>query len=680
MTRRGRSWTACLAAAIAAGGVASLVAAPPFPAESAQSQAGIPPASPSIEAPGGPAEQVQPNADMPVITPNGAPAAYVRSATTKPEPRPAQVFVAPNVAGWIAVTGAFQRQGSYELAGDSIALIDLIERCGGLTADASGRLRLVRNGKPFGTIDNVHAPLLPGDLLIAERQDAESTNDALAGSALDPQRDRIDCEVGIIGLTDRPLVVRIPIDYATVDGMLKLTGQTHLAPGEVAVLMGGQREMRGDEVTELSDSSVIVFDPLQVDAEAVANHPPRTNYFHNAAAPRQQSNAPIMRVAGQAVPEVMPSLAAPSQSSSSTSSPSMANSLVDDAASLTVDAEAPTELAIAPPTANVPPAAIDDGLTPLPPVEMLEPPAGEPQFRFPRVADRSGTTPIGKPEADSHILSVPADAFYPVDEPNPMPVASSNATAPTAVADSTALLAPAANAAPIDLSEAERTTETEELPFQDLLPTVLLGAVLGGLTFATLRWLRRRDSMGGLPSRLRTWKERRSTPMSLTAAAKPQPAAPQPMETGRTTLRPASEASFAEVETEVEVECETLSAGDLLAALVADRLTLREESVVLPMTQRLHGRSSAMKKRRLDVAAAETVPEPHLVLTATQSAAHDRESEVGCDALTGDRSSTGTRRRIDASATAAAEAALATGTPFERALAARHQSKRRGEG
>ena len=127
---------------------------------------------------------------------------------------------------------------------------------------------------------------------------------------------------------------------------------------------------------------------------------------------------------------------------------------------------------------------------------------------------------------------------------------------------------------------------------------------------------------------------------------------------------------------------ETIPAGQqrLLDAMIADRLPLREEPVTLPLSQHLHGRSPAMKKRRLDGPVTVVIPEPHLPViveahaeaVAVRPRVEDRTTETSADSVAG--VSTRGKRRFDPPPV---DPPLTTGTPFERALAARHAAKRR---
>ena len=92
----------------------------------------------------------------------------------------------------------------------------------------------------------------------------------------------------------------------------------------------------------------------------------------------------------------------------------------------------------------------------------------------------------------------------------------------------------------------------------------------------------------------------------------------------------------------------------------------------MPPVLRIFGRSSAMRKRRIDPAAAG-VPEPHIPLAAPVAREAAEEPRVESTKTT---KATGTTAqfRIDPAESPIPAAGLAGGTPFERALAARHRA------
>jgi hypothetical protein len=281
--------------------------------------------------------------------------------------------------------------------------------------------------------------------------------------------------------------------------------------------------------------------------------------------------------------------------------------------------EIPTGAATQQLPAEFAPAAPAAELSSLPRVEMLDAPDDD-SIRFPRTADASGTMPIGAPEAGSHIVPFPSDAI----DAGKSPPAAASAT-PTAVTLS---------------EDAESTEASKGLPsITELAPTLLIGTVLGAATFFALRLWRRRSASESFIARLSTLSR---------------------------TVRPSRTVRAAEIK--------AASPDDMLAALIANRLALREESVVLAPALQLYGRSSAMKHRRIDPPSAD-IGRPHIPLTTTHREAAEalRSNAESFD----EASPRQPRVRFDdAEQATRSKTTERAGTPFERALAAMRSGQR----
>jgi hypothetical protein len=529
-------------------------------------------------------------------------------------------FARPASSGWVALVGEFGKQGCYEVPGDSVPLAEVLRRCEGLGPQATGTIRLVRGGMPAGTISPTGSELLrPGDLLVADGAGARRYGGVTTAS-YERERPADGVRLGVVGATERPLSIKLDQNKATVAAVIGGLGQT-LSPRDVTVLVGGSVRRRGDEVAQLTDGSVVVFDPRTVDVRQVAASgiESQTYFYPVQEAPSElpSGGAPeAMPGAAAAMPAAAPAFAAPSSEAMPTGA-----------------VETPSAAGMS----LVPPPPADENLSSLPSVEMLGPPADEPPLGYPRTADASGSIPVGPPDvAEPHITAVPAASFY--GGPAEPRIASAEPAAPPVPTDS---LGPATSSlGPADTAEPATEQEAAEEPsLGSLAATVLVGGVLGAITFLGLRRLRGR----GLP--------KLSAARVTTMFARPA----RPTATGRPAMeRPAATTAGS-----------AAAPSDMLAALIADRLAFREEPVELPPVLRIFGRSSAMRKRRVDPAAAG-VPEPHFPVAAPIA----REAaEVRAEAATRKA-----QFRIDPAESPVPNAELAGGTPFERALAARHRA------
>ncbi len=363
--------------------------------------------------------------------------------------------------------------------------------------------------------------------------------------------------------------------------------------------MGGTEEVFGDQVTELTPGSVLVFPPGSVDLEALGDV--KTRFY--PATPQGTTSEP----APMSVEPALQSLGTP---------PSMLNASISEIPTGAATQQLPAEFA---------PSAPAPELSSLPRVEMLDAPDDD-SLRFPRTADASGTMPIGAPEAGSHIVPFPSDAI----DAGKSPPAAASAT-PTAVTLS---------------EDAESTEASKGLPsITELAPTLLIGTVLGAATFFALRLWRRRSASESVISRL----------SALSRIVRPS-----------RTVRPSQTVRAAEIK--------AASPDDMLAALIANRLALREEAVVLAPALQLYGRSSAMKHRRIDPPSAD-IARPHIPMATTHRGAAETLPS-NADSFSGASRGQTRVRFDDAEQATPSKTTDRGGTPFERALAAMRSGQR----
>ena len=662
MRRSGRYLAGCLTAALAAASGGPLAAAPPY-----LSQSPFPPSGTASDS-GGPLIVPGPSGRSPDRPFEGFNAKSGRfeptdgnESTATPELRlsppaaavPAPPFPPPTITAkpryttssaaaasgspvaapqtdsrWVAVFGDVDRPGSYGLAGETISVGELIERCG-IDSQSQGTLRLVRNGRPFGQIHRPQDLLLPGDMIIAEAT---------------PPNPRQHVQLGLMNLIDRPVAVMVPSALATVGEVLKLANQTHLSPHDVTVVIGGSHAMPGDQAGPLATGSVLVFNPRSINAAALPEL--KTHYYPaDGTATERSLSTPGMPPAPAPSLTAMPAAPLPA--------PPAALSDIDPFESLGRPArtESPLEPAHAPPSLFSPP---DGELSQLPPVDLLHPPADAAPLQFPRTADSSGSIPVGPPEADPHIVPIPTDALF--DPTQPLPT-----TNPSAGAASTE---------PIDLpdlpADDAEANDDAGLTFRDLAPTILIGGLLGIATFIGLRRLRGSQLLENISSSplIERWRGRVLTSVvparaDLTESGRVAVTAPEPVAVEMTVPRSGTPKRAA------------AAPAEILAAIVADRLALREEPIALPAAMRIDGRSSAWQRRRIDPPETE-IAGPHIapIPLAGPSQTIDKRTD-GTTRSTGSAASpAGGRFRIDPAQPIAVPATpRTTDTPFERAQA-----------
>ncbi|MEW4529683.1 hypothetical protein [Maioricimonas sp. JC845] len=162
-----------------------------------------------------------------------------------------------------AVVGSVTTPAAYATNRADLTAADLVERAGGLTAESSGILRIVRNGAariqiPLSTARNER--LQPGDVVIAEYNRESAARLAQPASGLSP--------VCVIGLSNRPVVLPLRAENATLGSLLSLLRQSpEIAPSVRAIRPLGSPAPIADGLTA---GTVLIFDTRLLNWQALA--------------------------------------------------------------------------------------------------------------------------------------------------------------------------------------------------------------------------------------------------------------------------------------------------------------------------------------------------------------------------------------------------------------------------
>ncbi|VAX38144.1 hypothetical protein MNBD_PLANCTO02-2327 [hydrothermal vent metagenome] len=166
---------------------------------------------------------------------------------------------------YFAIMGEVVHPGVYELKSSSPFLSNLVRISGGLTKNATGRLRIIRRGRSGQQAyftPSLNMTLQPGDVVIADaKRIQKSTHKTVTFShqqntnADKPKQEHV--QIGFINLLKRPVVVKIRKDYATVPQLIQLLGQPAKMIKKVRVILGKrQREKTGS----LPNCSLLIFE------------------------------------------------------------------------------------------------------------------------------------------------------------------------------------------------------------------------------------------------------------------------------------------------------------------------------------------------------------------------------------------------------------------------------------
>lgn len=160
---------------------------------------------------------------------------------------------------FVAVMGAVRQPGVYELSSAEPPLWELVDRSGGLSPQARGIIRIVRHGRVAvhtHVATGMRTVLNPGDVVVIPAPRQRKPNAV---------------EVALVGLLDRPVVLRLRPQHANVPRLVELLEQSRTA--ESAVRVGG---VPGNRVhaPAIPQYGVLTFDPRTIARDRLPQLPP----------------------------------------------------------------------------------------------------------------------------------------------------------------------------------------------------------------------------------------------------------------------------------------------------------------------------------------------------------------------------------------------------------------------
>ncbi|MCH8831097.1 MAG: hypothetical protein IID45_16115, partial [Planctomycetes bacterium] len=208
---------------------------------------------------------------------------------------------------YVAAIGQFRRSGVYEIASSGSSLVGLVERFGGLTNQASGGVRILRNGR--SVFQAFYSPrsqvmVLPGDLVIAGTRSTHGVRTVAkaiprgASSETKAVSQKKLVEITLLDLIDRPVVLKVRPKHASLSTLLSLLGQKGGRTSRVRVLHPvGQNGYRTQTLGgRLSSGSILVFDSRFVQRDRIPPLPqPYLLETRSAGLTRPTSSQPSVK-------------------------------------------------------------------------------------------------------------------------------------------------------------------------------------------------------------------------------------------------------------------------------------------------------------------------------------------------------------------------------------------------
>lgn len=166
--------------------------------------------------------------------------------------------------GHCSVVGAVQSPGTYTGSGAGILLQTLIEQSGGLTGHASGIVRLLHNGRQqvINLTVSSGADVVPWDSVIV-------VDSATSGSQSSTGAEPNYCDIACVNLCDRPAVLCLKPQHASLPQLLELLGQAPEVAATVRIVLPAGVAQSGEQ--SLPSGSVVIFDPNALDQPALGS-------------------------------------------------------------------------------------------------------------------------------------------------------------------------------------------------------------------------------------------------------------------------------------------------------------------------------------------------------------------------------------------------------------------------
>lgn len=171
---------------------------------------------------------------------------------------------------YVGLLGQIARPGVYEIERRGTMLADLLQDIGGLAKDASGQFRVIRNGCPGQTTSYSGAAqfeLMAGDLIIADAQPSQvgqrTTNvKATSDDAV---------QIGFVNLVDRPVVLKLRNEHATVFEILTTMEQDQGLASQIKIVTPSSQRFQGQPRpdTKLVSETVLIFPQNSVKKSAI---------------------------------------------------------------------------------------------------------------------------------------------------------------------------------------------------------------------------------------------------------------------------------------------------------------------------------------------------------------------------------------------------------------------------
>ncbi len=187
----------------------------------------------------------------------------------------------PSARACIGVLGAVARPGAFEFDRGPVELRDVIAQAGGTTPEATGNIRIIRGGRPGQQVflhPGTSYLVMPGDVVVAVGRPKRpippprpSDRSPGASEPLPP------VEIAFVDVLDRPIVLKVRGEHASVAKLIELLGQPAELGTSVRIIPTmGLVGLKGPltDRSPLPPSTVLVFERRLLDLDSIPPLPP----------------------------------------------------------------------------------------------------------------------------------------------------------------------------------------------------------------------------------------------------------------------------------------------------------------------------------------------------------------------------------------------------------------------
>ncbi|MDB5342329.1 MAG: hypothetical protein JWP89_706 [Schlesneria sp.] len=225
----------------------------------------------------------------------------------------------PNSEVYAGILGEIAKPGVYRLEATGLSLQNVIRRAGGLTEEASGTIRIVRQDRiveSFFFNPQANIALLAGDLLVIESKRTQAALSKLyeadpqlratyakSGELIDkPARPRV--WVAFVNVLDRPVIVPVKLENARVGHLVQMLDQP-IELAQAVRVIGPDRLLSQNAAPQpidasLADGTVLVFPRNSINRAKLPSLPiPYESEIATGASPAIIGGSPELRNVGQ---------------------------------------------------------------------------------------------------------------------------------------------------------------------------------------------------------------------------------------------------------------------------------------------------------------------------------------------------------------------------------------------